>query len=161
MLVKARFISDQGIAMDFLWALLKRKVSDPDGTRLGSEPPWHAKSVFVAGFTAVAGLIAWMNDYSPALLLFGASYIGGFLLGWLFRRFIKTAVMITGVIILLIGGLKSTGWIDLDWAAIESSITQSLASLKEGAEGLKDILTGYLPSAGSSGAGLFFGFRKK
>ncbi len=147
--------------MDILWNFLKSKVSGPDGTLLGSEPPWHAKSVIAAGITSVAGLFAWMGDYSPALLRFGGSYLGGFFIGWIFRRFVKTAVVIAGGLILLVGGLKSTGWISLDWAGIESWITQSLAALQQGADGLKQILMGYLPSAGAGSAGVFLGFRKK
>lgn len=147
--------------MDFLWELMKRKVSDPDGTRLGTNPPWHAKSVVAAGLTSVAGVIAWMKDYSPALLLFGGSYLGGFFLGWIFRRFVKTAVIIAGGFILLMGGLKSTGWIALDWAGIEAAASQSLTSFQSGVEGVKQVLMGYLPSAGSGSAGIFFGFRKK
>ena len=147
--------------MNFLWELLKRKVSDPEATLPGSEPPWKARSVVAAGLTTVAGFIALMNDYSPALLLFGASYLGGFFLGWTFRRFVKTTAIIAGGFILLLGGLKSTGWITLDWAGIETSVTQSLTSLQAGAEGLKQVLMGYLPSAGSGSAGIFFGFRKK
>lgn len=156
-----RFIPDYGVSMNFLWDVLKRKVSDPDRTRLGSEPPWNAKSVVAAGLTSVAGIIAWINDYSPALLLFGGSYLGGFFLGWIFRRFVKTAVIITGSIIVLLGGLKSSGWITLDWVGIESAINHSLSSFQTGAEGLKHILMGYLPSAGSGSAGIFFGFKKK
>lgn len=147
--------------MNFLWELLKRKVSDPDGTRLGQHPPWKAKSVVAATFTSIAGLIIWLNGYSTALLLFGGSYLGGFFLGWLFRRFVKTAAMVTGGFILLLGILKSTGWITLDWAGIETAVNQSLASFQAGAEGIKQVLTGYLPSAGSGTAGIFFGFRKK
>ncbi|NNE37152.1 MAG: hypothetical protein HKN08_02515 [Gammaproteobacteria bacterium] len=147
--------------MDLLWEILKRKVSDPDGTRLGKAPPWHAKSVIVAGITSIAGFITWLNDHSPALLVIGASYIGGFFLGWMFRRFVKTAALITGGIILLIGGLKSTGLIALDWAAIEYSVNHSLSLFQEGAEGFKQILMGYLPSAGSGSAGIFFGFKRK
>jgi uncharacterized membrane protein (Fun14 family) len=147
--------------MNLLWDLLKRKVSDPDGTRLGSEPPWNAMSAVAAGLTSVAGIIAWINDYSPALLLFGGSYLGGFFLGWIFRRFVKTVVIITGGIIVLLGGLKSTGWITLDWVGIETAVNQSIASFQVGAEGLKQVLMGYLPSAGSDSAGIFFGFKKK
>jgi uncharacterized membrane protein (Fun14 family) len=147
--------------MDFLWESLKRKVSDPDGTRLGTEPPWNAKSVVAASLTSVAGIVAWINDYSPALLLFGGSYLGGFFLGWIFRRFVKTAVIITGGFMLLLGGLKTSGWITLDWVGIETAVNQSLLSFQAGAEGIKQILMGYLPSAGSGSAGIFFGFKKK
>jgi uncharacterized membrane protein (Fun14 family) len=147
--------------MKFLWDLLKRKVSGPDEALLESEPPWKAKSVIAAGLTAGAGFLAWMGDYSPALLLFGGSYLGGFFLGWIFRRFVKTAVIVAGGIILLLGGLKSTGWITLDWASIETWVTQTLTLLQEGSEGVKQVLMGYLPSAGAGSAGIFFGFRKK
>jgi uncharacterized membrane protein (Fun14 family) len=147
--------------MRFLWHLLKRKVSDPDGTLLESEPPWKSKSVVAAGLTTGAGFMVWMGDHSPALLLFGGSYLGGFFLGWVFRRFVKTSVIIAGGIILLLAGLKSSGWITLDWAGIETSITQGLTSLQAGTEGIKQFLMGYLPSAGAGSTGIFFGFRKK
>lgn len=146
--------------MKFLWDLLKRKVSDPND-RLGSEPPWNDKSVVAAGVTSLAGAFAWMGDYSPALMRFGGSYLGGFFIGWIFRRFVKLAIMLAGGALLIIGVLKGTGWITLDWASLEAWVHQTLASLQTGAEGLKQVLMGYLPSAGSAGAGLFVGFRKK
>ena len=152
---------DQGMAMSFLWNVLKRKVVDPEGTSPGSEPPWKARSVVAAGATSAAGLCAWIGGYSPALLRFGGSYLGGFLAGWIFRRFVKTSALVAGGIILLVAGLKSTGWITLDVAGIGTWFTESLASLQAGAEGIKQILMGYLPSAGAGAAGMFFGFRKK
>jgi uncharacterized membrane protein (Fun14 family) len=77
------------------------------------------------------------------------------------RRFVKTTIILGGGLILLLGVLKGTGWLTLDWAGIEAWTHQRLASLQAGAEGLKQVLMGYLPSAGSASAGLFFGFRKK
>mgnify|MGYP002631740252 CR=1 FL=1 len=145
--------------MSFLWDLLKRKVSDPDS--MGSEPPWTAKSFIAAGVTTGAGALAWMGDYSPALLRFGGSYLGGFMIGWIFRRFVKTAVVLAGGALLVIGTLKATGWVTLDWAGVEAWVNQTLASLQAGAEGLKQVAMGYLPSAGAGGTGLFVGFRKK
>ncbi len=147
--------------MDLLWELLKRKVSDSDGTRLGQQPPWYAKSVIVAALTSIAGIFTWLNGYSTALILIGGSYLGGFFLGWMFRRFVKTASLITGAFILLIGTLKGTGLITLDWAAIEYSANHSLLSFKESSEGIKHALMSYLPSAGTGSAGIFFGFKKK
>lgn len=126
-----------------------------------AEPPWKAKSVIAAAITAGGGLAAWMGDYSPALFRFGVSYIGGFFIGWMFRRFVKIAVVIAGAAIALLAALKGTGWVNLDWAAFGGLISHNLASLQEGAEGLKQLFTGYLPSAASATAGLFFGFRKK
>ena len=63
--------------------------------------------------------------------------------------------------ILSIAAVKMSGAIDLDWNAIEASITHSLAWLQGKADGFKEVLTGYLPSAGAGGAGTYFGFRKK
>ncbi len=144
--------------MKFLWDLLKRRVSDPDA--LG-EPPWTAKSVIAAGITTGAGALAWLGNYSPALMRFGGSYLGGFCVGWVFRRFVKTAAALACGALVIIGILKGTGVITLDWASVESWVQQTLASLQSGAEGLKQVAMGYLPSAGAGGAGAFMGFRHR
>ncbi|MDE3041188.1 MAG: hypothetical protein KGJ82_11545 [Nitrospirota bacterium] len=110
-----------------------------------------------------AGLAAWITDYaaSPALAQLGGSYIGGFFIGWAFRRFLKMAALVAGAVFAGIAILKGTGWLDLDWGALETQILQSMGALQRGAVGLKQFLSGYLPSAGAAGAGTFFGFRKK
>ena len=66
-----------------------------------------------------------------------------------------------GLILGAVALLKSTGWISLDWASIETHVSQSLSWLNGEAEGVKHLLTGYLPSAGAGGAGVYFGFRKQ
>ena len=129
---------------------------------LFDDPPWHATSFLGAGVTTLAGLAAWMNDMmSPALARGGASFMGGFLIGWAIRRAIKLAVLIAGLLTMLLVAVQMTGAINLDWAAIEANISHSLAWIQGKAEGFKDVLTGYLPSAGAGGAGTYFGFRKK
>jgi uncharacterized membrane protein (Fun14 family) len=127
-----------------------------------ADAPWKAKSVLIAGAITAAGIVAWLNDtLSPGLARGGASYIGGFLIGWAFRRALKVSALIAGLILALIATLKSVGWIDFDWAAIETNVSQSLAWMHGEAESVKQLLTGYLPSAGAGGAGAYFGFRKK
>ena len=130
---------------------------------LGADAPWRANSVMAAGATMAAGLAAWVTDYaaSPALAQLGGSYIGGFFIGWAFRRFLKMAALVAGGVFAAIAALKGSGWVDLDWSAIETQIQHSMTALQRGAEGLKQFLSGYLPSAGAAGAGTFFGFRKK
>ena len=83
------------------------------------------------------------------------------MIGWACRRALKLTAMVGGAILALIAILKSTGWIDLNWAVIEQNVSQGLAWLRGEAEGLKPLLTGYLPSVGAGTAGAFFGFRKK
>lgn len=125
-------------------------------------PPWKAKSFLVAGAMTVVGFAAWLNDMmSPALALVGASYLGGFLIGWACRRALTIAALVAGAILALIALLKSIGWIDVNWSVIEQHVSQNLAWVHGEAEGLKQLLTGYLPSAGAGTAGAFFGFRKK
>lgn len=127
-----------------------------------ADAPWKAKSVMTAGTAMAAGLVSWIGDYtSPAMAQLGGSYIGGFFLGWAFRRFLKMAAIAVGFVLAGVAVLKSTGWVELDWVAVEKQITDGLAALHHGAEGLKELLAGYLPSAGAAGAGTFFGFRKK
>ena len=129
---------------------------------LFDDPPWNAKSFLGAGATTLAGLGAWMNDMmSPALARGGASFMGGFLIGWAIRRTVKMAVIMAGLLLALLAAVKTSGAIDLDWNAIEASITHSLAWIQGKTEGFKDVLTGYLPSAGAGGAGTYFGLRKK
>jgi uncharacterized membrane protein (Fun14 family) len=127
-----------------------------------SDPPWAAKSFLAAGATTVAGIGAWLSDMmSPALANGGASFLGGFLLGWAIRKTVKLALLVAASLLALIAVLKTTGWIHLDWTLIQADVNHILDWGRGKAQGFKDVLTGYLPSAGAAGAGTFFGFRKK
>jgi uncharacterized membrane protein (Fun14 family) len=127
-----------------------------------ADPPWTAKSFLAVGAATVGGLASWIgNITSPAMAEIGGSYLGGFLIGWAFRRFLKMAAMIVAVLLACLGALKATDLLNLDWTSIETQISHALQWLHGEAEGLKNLLTGLLPSAGAAGAGSFFGFRKK
>ena len=127
-----------------------------------AEAPWNAKSVIAAGIATVGGLASWVTDHSsPAVAGIGGSYLAGFFMGWAFRRALKVAALITGGLLACIAVLEDTGWIDLDWASVETQISHAIAAAHQGAEGLKHILSGYLPSTGAAAVGMFFGFRKK
>lgn len=129
---------------------------------LASDPPWAAKSFLAAGATTVAGTGAWLTDMmSPALANGGASFLGGFLLGWAVRKTVKLALLVAASLLAIIAVLKTTGWIHLDWTLIQADVNHILDWGRGKAEGIKQVLTGYLPAAGAAGAGAFFGFRKK
>lgn len=131
------------------------------GTLL-SDPPWAAKSFLAASATTVAGIGAWLSDLmSPALARGGASFLGGFLLGWALRKTVKLALIIAGSLLALIAILKTTGWIHLDWTLIQADTTRTMDWARGKVQGFKEVLTGYLPSVGAAGAGTFFGLRKK
>jgi uncharacterized membrane protein (Fun14 family) len=127
-----------------------------------ADAPWNAKSVIAAGLATVGSLASWVADLSsPAVAGIGGSYLGGFFIGWAFRRFVRMAALIAGGLLAGIAVLENTGWIDLDWTAVETHIGQAIAAVHRGTEGLKHILSGYLPSTGAGAVGMFFGFRKK
>lgn len=139
--------------------------SEDSGSLLGkllADPPWTSTSVIGAGLITAGGLVAWLNDMaSPALARFGGSYIGGYFLGWTFRRFLKLAAMLAAAIIAAIVALKGTGALELNWPSIENQVSKNLSDVQGKAEWFKQLLAGYLPAAGAAGAGVFFGFRKR
>jgi uncharacterized membrane protein (Fun14 family) len=127
-----------------------------------ADAPWNSKSVIAAAVATVGGFASWVADLSsPAVLGIGGSYLAGFLFGWASRRFLKMAALIIGLLLTCIAVLEDTGWIDLDWTAVETQISHAIAAAHQGAEGLKHILSGYLPSTGAGAVGMFFGFRKR
>jgi len=127
-----------------------------------AEAPWNAKSVIAAGIATVGGLASWVADYSsPAVAGIGGSYLAGFFIGWASRRFLRVAALITGGLLAGIAVLEETGWIDLDWTSVETQVSHAIAAAQQGAQGLKHVLSGFLPSTGAAAVGMFFGFRKK
>ena len=127
-----------------------------------ADPPWAAKSFVAVAVATIGGLASWIGNYtSPTMAQLGGRYLGGFLIGWAFRRFLRIAAMLAAVGLACIAAMKATGWIDVDWSAVEAQVGQTVRWLQGEAEGLRNLLTGFLPSAGAAGAGSFFGFRKK
>ncbi|MDF2458053.1 MAG: rane protein of unknown function [Nitrospira sp.] len=127
-----------------------------------ADPPWATRSFLAGAVTTIGGLASWIANYtSPTVAQLGGSYLGGYLIGWAFRRFLKMAAMMVAVGLAVIGAMKSTGWVDVDWNAVEAQVSQTVQWLYGEAQGVKNLLAGFLPSAGAAGAGSFFGFRKK
>jgi uncharacterized membrane protein (Fun14 family) len=98
---------------------------------------------------------------SPIVAGIAGSYLAGFFIGWASRRFLRVAALITGGLLAAIAVLQETGWIDLDWTSVETQISHAVAAAQQGVQGLKYMLSGYLPSTGAAAVGMFFGFRKK
>lgn len=127
-----------------------------------ADPPWAAKSFLAVAVGTLGGLASWIGNFtSPAIAQIGGSYLGGFLIGWAFRRFLRMAAMLVAAVLACIAVMKATGWIDVDWSSLEAQVGRTIQWLHGEAEGLKNVVTGFLPSAGAAGAGSFFGFRKK
>lgn len=131
------------------------------GTILSS-PPWTAKPFLAAGATTVAGFGAWASDLmSPALARGGASFLGGFLIGWALRKTLMLALLITAALAALVFVLKSTGWIHLEWNLIQADVNHTVDWARGKAQGLKEVAGGYLSAFGAGAAGTLFGFLRK
>lgn len=102
-----------------------------------------------------------MRPSASAIFRIGASYVGGFFLGWTFRRFLKLTLLLAGAAIVLIILGKKFGWFELDWATAQGHARHSLAWLQGEAGAFKEFVTGYLPSAGAAEVGAFLGFLRK
>lgn len=127
-----------------------------------TNPPWTAKPFLAAGATTVAGFGTWLSDMtSPAIARGGASFLGGFLIGWALRKTLMLALLITAALAALVFVLKSTGWIHLEWNLIQADVTHTLDWARGKAQGLRDVATGYLSAFGAGAAGVLFGFLRK
>jgi uncharacterized membrane protein (Fun14 family) len=150
--------------------------------------PWRAKTVLAALVAVLIGMGFWvkgaLDDQRPqsasagvkassnanpaarvgfsrpipGYVRAGVSYIGGFLLGWTFRRFVKLAALATLVIVGILGFARFVG---CDSSSLRERVEHEAAAVKETAKRERDYLKGLLPSATAGGIGVFLGFRRK
>lgn len=135
---------------------------------VGPGAPWKAKSVWLAVVLVVLGSGFWRSETfhgggpaSSAAVHLGMSYIGGFFLGWCYRRFVTLSVALTGGVLAVLMTVRSLGWFESDAATLQDQVHAGTAWLREHAEALNRHLTGLFPSAGAAGVGIFRGFRRK
>lgn len=102
-----------------------------------------------------------IDESAPATFRFGLSFVVGFFIAWLFRRFIKLTILIAGGIATFLIVLKKTGVLDLDFDAVQSQVDHGVQVAQENASRFKDFILGYLPSGASALTGMFFGARRR
>ena len=150
--------------------------------------PWRARTVLLALLVVVAGLGFWVRDVAkgspspapahvatsaeqaasggswdftrpvPGYVRVCASYIGGYFIGWAFRRFIRLALSLAALAVLLVGVGKYAGW---NVAPAETRVKESATRVQHAAAAAKDHLKGLLPSTSAGAVGAFLGFRRK
>jgi uncharacterized membrane protein (Fun14 family) len=160
-------------------SFLEALVSNPNA-------PWRAKSVLLALMVVIASGGLWIrgalkrqftapqqnttataathtpassfNQPLPLTFRAGLSYIGGFFIGWTFRRFVRLAVVLSAIVILLLGLSKYAG---CDTATTKAKIKERSILLRGEAKAARDYLKHLLPSASAAAVGSFLGFRRK
>ena len=85
----------------------------------------------------------------------GAGYLGGFLVGWVWRKSVKAALSLAGTALALVALAKYLGVGGVDWQALQSNVTEGMGWLQQQAGVLRERLSGYLPSGVASALGLW------
>ncbi len=101
-----------------------------------------------------------LETWSPTIFRLGFSFFVGFAIAFAVRSFLKVAVLIAGVILIVLFALQYFGAIDVNWALMESWFTNAGGWVKAQASSVQEFVTGYLPSGASALAGLTMGFRR-
>jgi len=123
----------------------------------GPPPPTHVRANMVAEQAASGG--SW--DFTrpvPGYARVCASYIGGFFIGWVFRRFLRLALALVTLAVLLVGLGKYAGW---NTSSAETEVKERASWVRHEATVATDYLKGLLPSTSAGAVGAFLGFRRK
>jgi uncharacterized membrane protein (Fun14 family) len=100
------------------------------------------------------------DPWGPTIFRLGFSFFVAFAIGFAVRSFLKISILAIGVILLGLFGLQSADVIDVDWAQLEGFYDRAMPWLKDQTATFTAFIQGYLPSAASVGAGLFYGLRR-
>lgn len=102
------------------------------------------------------------ESLGPKLAGGGVSFVGAYGLGWLFRRFLKLAAILTGLGIAGVAGLSGLGVLsDDDLAKVRGGLDRGGTWVQDNAGAFKDRALAVLPSSAAALGGLFVGFRRK
>lgn len=97
---------------------------------------------------------------APAVLRFGVSFLGAFMIGFFLRKFLRWTLLVVAIIAIAIYFLRRSGMLELPWDQIEEQVEGGSTWLQAQAGSIKKLLTGYLPSSMAAMAGGFIGFMR-
>jgi uncharacterized membrane protein (Fun14 family) len=104
------------------------------------------------------GLIARI---SPNATRIGGSVVAGFVVGWIFRAFLKTMLFFALLGFALMMALSYFGVLNIDFTAAREHYATAVHWLTDQADRLKTLFVAHLPSAGGGTVGAFLGFRRR
>lgn len=99
----------------------------------------------------------FVDRAAPATARLGASFVAAYAVGWLLRRMLRLAAVVTVIALGLVYGLKRLGVLT-DPAPVEQALHDAGDWAQREGAAFKDFVLGYIPSAAAGAAGLFVGF---
>jgi uncharacterized membrane protein (Fun14 family) len=111
--------------------------------------------------TAEPAPYPFLGRFSPHSTRIGVSLVGGFIVGWLCRAFLKTMAIVIlcflGVMLLL----SRVGILNLDFSTARHEYAGAMHWLFVQTRLVKDVILVHFPSAGGGTFGAFLGFRRR
>lgn len=111
---------------------------------------------------AAAAEKSWLTHrVSPWAMRIGFAFLGGLVIGFVFRLFLKIMTLLTLAVTTIFVGLNYFNVLNLDLASAEAKYKTGMEWVTTQAEGAAKKLAGHLPDGGSSFLGMFMGFKRK
>ncbi len=102
-----------------------------------------------------------LGKVSPRAMRIGISVLAGFLLGWLFRAFIRTVAFFAVAAGGILMALSYFRVINIDFSSARGEYATAMHWLTDQGTRIKDIVIAHLPSTGGGSLGAFLGFRRR
>lgn len=99
--------------------------------------------------------------WSPAVFRLGFSFVAAFCMAFALRTFARMAAVAVGAALILLVGLQYAGLIEVRWDVMEERYSNLSTWLSAQTSTFTALVTGYLPSAASAGAGFIAGFTRR
>jgi len=98
---------------------------------------------------------------SPNATRIGGSVVAGFVLGWIFRAFLKTMAFFALLAGAALMALSYFGVINVDLSSAREHYASVMHWLSDQGMRLKDVVIAHLPSSSGGAVGAYLGFRRR
>jgi uncharacterized membrane protein (Fun14 family) len=98
---------------------------------------------------------------SPNATRIGGSVVAGFVLGWIFRAFVKTMAFFALLAGAALMALSYFGVINVDLSSAREHYASVMHWLSDQGMRLKDVVIAHLPSSSGGAVGAYLGFRRR
>lgn len=98
---------------------------------------------------------------APWLSRVGLSFAGGFVLGFVFRTFLRTMAMLTAAAVVLFAALSYFGLFNVDFTQVQTQWDSASQWMTDQAGRLREVVAARLPSTFTGAAGAFLGFARR